>query len=272
MLNTTKNVIMTLVVVLLCVATLSAQQATTTPAPKVESDFVTEKGFKSKVFEIKYRDAESLAKVLRQLGSGFKGASMSANSEFKTLTVRDFPENLATMEEALKRLDTPATPRPNIELHMHVIRASNATGYVTPAAREVPDELKDVLKQLRETLSYGNYELATSIVQRLTETPRGLRGKGLAEISWSPTPANMMTVPYEYFINSVTLTSSASGAPIIQIGEFTFSTGMTVGTAIDNRTQVQTALTLHDGEKVVVGTATLGDRALIIVLTVKLVS
>jgi hypothetical protein len=34
---------------------------------------------------------------------------------------------------------------------------------------------------------------------------------------------------------------------------------------------VQTALNLRDGEKVVVGTAALGDRALIIVLTARLV-
>ena len=58
---------------------------------------------------------------------------------------------------------------------------------------------------------------------------------------------------------------------MVQIGEFTFSTGMTSQT-VDNRTQVQTALNLRDGEKVVVGTATLGDRALIIVLTAKLVN
>jgi hypothetical protein len=34
---------------------------------------------------------------------------------------------------------------------------------------------------------------------------------------------------------------------------------------------VQTALNLRDGEKVVVGTATIRNRALVIVLTVKLI-
>jgi type II secretory pathway component GspD/PulD (secretin) len=104
-------------------ASFAQQPSTTTPNPS--DNYVTEKNFKSKVFEVKYRDPGSLANVLKQLGSGFKGAMIYPNSDFKTLTVRDFPENLATIEEALKRLDTPAAPRPNIELRMHVLIASN---------------------------------------------------------------------------------------------------------------------------------------------------
>ena len=263
----TNNLLATIVLVLITISASFAQTAASGTAPKSEGDFVTEKGFKSKIFEVKYRDVANLAMVLRQLGSGFKGASISANTEFKTLTVRDFPENIATMEEALKRLDTPAVPRPNIELHMHVLMASNATGNAG-GNPQIPAELRDVLTQLRETLSYRNYELATSVVQRLTETPRGLRGRGIADISQL---SGRLTLPYEYGINSVSLGSSSTGGPIIQIGEFLFITGQTP-TAVDNRTQIQTALNLKDGEKVVVGTATLGDRALIIVLTAKILN
>lgn len=271
MLKLMKNILTTLVLILIVITPSSAQQPAPSAQTRPEDNYVTEKGFKSKILEVKYRDAESVAKVLRQLGSGFKGASMSANSEFKTLTVRDFPENLVTIEEALKRLDTPATPRSNIELHMHVLLASNSSAYVSPASAQVPAELKDVLTQLRATLNYGNYELATSVVQRLTETGRGLRGKGTAEISRSPASGGSVTLPYEYLINVVTLTSTSTGATIVQIGEFSFTTGLTSPT-LDNRTQVQTALNLRDGEKVVVGTATLGDRALIIVLSAKVIS
>src|SRR4030095_10578512 len=121
-----KNVLTAIVLLLIVNSASPAQTASPSAQSNPEDSFVTEKSFKSNVFEAKYRDANSLAKVLRQLGSGFKGASISANSEFKTLTVRDFPENLATMEEALKRLDTPAPPPANIELHMHVLLASNS--------------------------------------------------------------------------------------------------------------------------------------------------
>lgn len=272
MLKTTKHFLAALVLLLVAISGSFAQQPASSTTPKPADDFVTEKGFKSKVLDVKYRDASTLGNVLRQLGSGFKGATVWASSEFKTITVRDFPENLATIEEALKRLDTPAPPRPNIELHMHVLIASNTSGSTGGTTGQIPGELKDVLAQLRETLSYRNYELATSVVQRLTETQRGLRGKGTAQNYWAPTPAGTVDVQYEYSINSVTLASSSTGAAIVQIGEFTFTTGLTLATKVNNSTQLQTALNLRDGEKVVVGTATLGDRALIVVLTAKLVN
>jgi len=253
-----------LVLILTFVSASFAQ--TTTPSPaKSEPDFVTEKGFKSKVFEVKYRDAFNLSQVLRQLGSGFKGASMSASTEFKTLTVRDFPENLATIEEALKRLDTPAAPRPNIELRMHVLVASNTPGAGDPAA-QLPAELKDVVTQLHGTLNYKNYELAATVVQRLTETRNILQGTGTGEVSMG-NPAAPMAMPYQYQINSVSLVQNTSGAPTVQIGDFSF-----VANTDNQRAQVQTALNLRDGEKVVVGTATIRSRALVIVLTAKLVN
>jgi hypothetical protein len=154
---------------------------------------------------------------------------------------------------------------------MHVLIASNAGGGATGTSAQVPAELKDVLTQLRETLTYRNYEVVTSVVQRLSETSLGLRGKGTAEISGSAGEGKV-SFPYDYLISRVSVESTATGAPMVQIGEFSFSTGVTAGAKIDNRTQVQTALNLRDGEKVVVGTATLGDRALIIVLTSKLVN
>jgi hypothetical protein len=266
MLKNTKNLLAALVLLLILVSASFAQQANSGATQKPDSDFVTEKGFKSKVFEVKYRDPASLALVLRQLGSGFKGASLSASPEFKTLTVRDFPENLATIEEALKRLDVPAPPRPNIELHMHVLVASNTSADAGGTTTQVPAELRDVLTQVRETLSYRNYELATSVIQRLTETTRDFRGKGTAEVSGGQ-PATKIALPYEYIISSVSLVQNPTGAPTVQIKEFAFLT-----LSDKDRAQVQTALNLRDGEKVVVGTATIRERALIIVLTAKLVN
>jgi hypothetical protein len=243
------------------VSTSIAQQSSnSTPAPA--DNYVTEKNFKSKVFEVRYREPNSLVGVLKQLGSGFKGATISASSEFKTITARDFPENLTTIEEAIKRLDVPTAPRPNIELHMHVLVASNSAASGT----EVPAELKDVLAELRGTLNYKTYELAASVVQRLTETPRGLQGSGTAELpSGNPGTGNL-AVPYEYFINSVTLVPGPTGSMSVQINEFTFTAVL----GERDRARVQTALNLRDGEKVVVGSATIRNRALIVVLTVKL--
>ena len=262
MLKLMKNTLTAIALVIIVNVTLFAQAPSPAAQPRPEDNYVTEKGFKSKVFTITSRDVNQLSSVLKPLLSGFKGAMIVPNSEFKTLTVRDFPENIATVEEAIKRLDMASAARPNIELHMHVLFASNSAR----GNAELPVELRDVLAQLRGTFNYKNYELATSIVQRLTETPRGLRGKGVAEFGGQ---TGATTLPYDYSINNVSLSSNPSSSSTIQINEFAFVTMAPNGTV---SSQIETALNLRDGEKVVVGTATLRDRALIIVLSAKLIN
>jgi type II/III secretion system protein len=259
MLKTVKYAIAAFSLALVFVSVSFAQQPASTPAPS--DNYVTASGFKNKVFEVKYRDPNSLASVLTRLTSGFKGAGITPNSEFRTLTVRDFPENIATIDEALKRLDTPGAPHPNIELHMHVLLASNAgSGSV-----DVPAELKDVLAELRGTLNYKTYELAASVVQRLTETSQALQGNGTAEVPSGSSGVPNLTLPYEYYLRSVSLVQNATGGPSVQIADFSFN-----ASTDKDRARIQTALNLRDGEKVVVGTAAIRNRALVIVLTAKL--
>ena len=246
--------------ILLSIGSVSfAQQPAATPRPT--PDYVTEKGFKSRIFDVKYRDATNLANVLRSLGSGFRGATVQPNSEFKTITVRDFPENLATMEEAIKRLDTPGSPRPNIDLHLHVLIASNSGS----ATADMPGELRDVVTQLRGTLNFRNYELVASIVQRVTETRDSLEGSGIAELPPLAPGTGSVSTPYEYNLRNVALVPNLAGAATVQINEFTFETK-----ADREEAKIQTALNIRDGEKVVVGTATIRNRALVIVLIAKL--
>lgn len=261
MLKILKHVPAALALALISVSASFAQQPTATTTQNPADNYVTEKNFKSKVFEVKYRDVTNLAYVLKSLGSGFKGATVQSNAEFKTITVRDFPENIATMEEAIKRLDAPAAPRPNIELQMYVLIASN-TGSATA---DVPAGLKDVLTQLRGTLNYRNYELVASGVQRLTETSGILQGSGIAEVPSVNPGTPSVAMPYEYYLRNVSLVQIATGVPTVEISDFTFRT-------LDkDQARVQTALNLRDGEKVVVGTAALRNRALVIVLTAKLI-
>jgi type II/III secretion system protein len=259
MLKLMKNSLTAIALFLMVNSAAFAQQPTPTAQTRPEDNYVTEKGFKSKVFTITNRDVNQLGSVLKPLLSGFKGAMIVPNGEFKTLTVRDFPENLVTVEEAIKRLDTPAGQRPSIEMHIHVLLASNTTSDSTTT--EVPAELKDVITQVRGTLNYRNYELVTSILQRVTETQRGLQGSGSARVPGYQAGGPATVATYDYLINSVSLLRNPTGAPTIQINEFMFAL---IGERI--RAKVQTALNLRDGEKVVVGTASINDRALIIVL------
>src|ERR1044071_9671399 len=65
-----------------------------------EDEFNEVKEYKNKIFTIQNGDVRSIAGAIKLLGRGFKGAGISVNEELRTITARDFPENLAAMEDA----------------------------------------------------------------------------------------------------------------------------------------------------------------------------
>jgi hypothetical protein len=259
----TKLKALALPLLLAILSTAAVGQAQSQPAPAPTDRYVTNSGFKNRVFEVHNRMPDDLISVIRLLTSGFKGAELAASNEFRTITVRDFPENIAAIEEAIKRLDTPEVTRPDIELRMHVLLASNKEG----ASNQYPADLKDVIGELQKTLSFKEYTLLTSIVQRTRES-RGTRGsyldgRGSAEVAW-PNTAEKRISNYQFSATSVALTSSPAGAAEIQLGDFYFTLSVPGTDA-----RIHSDVRMRDGEKVVVGTAGFSDKALILVMTAR---
>src|SRR5262249_13382500 len=228
-------------------------KAATPPAtaPPSESRYVETTGFKTRIFEVKYGDAGRFVALLSALTSGFKGADVRFQPEFGTITARDFPENLAAMEEALKRLDKPQPARPSLELHIHILIASDSAA---AGSQEYPQELADVIKQLQGTLRYKAYSLVASGIQRAREGGGGVNSSGVIGIGvdsagvavWgNPTasPLRQANAHYEYSIRPISIDSSADGRRSIEISDFRFRMewpGSTVG--------FSNPLTLRDGE------------------------
>jgi len=218
-------------------------------------------GLRARIFEVKHRSPQDLARVLRPLASGAKGSSMTESEELKTLTVRDLPENLAAVEEAIKRLDVPVPPKPDIELKMRVLVACAGQ------PGQVPQDLQAVVKQLQATLNYKGYHpIAAPITQRV-RAGSGSWGKGVAPVG-PPIIAEATTATYSYSFENVTVGPSPSGGPpLIHVKNLKFS----IGNKILGDADIGTGLTLRENEKVVVGTASLKERALIVVLSAKIV-
>jgi hypothetical protein len=237
--------------------------AQSTPAPRHpdasnEERFVTEKGFSSRVFEVKHREPGDLAAVLRPLGSGYRGAAVAANRDFKTITVRDFPENIAAIEAALKRLDVPEAAKKDIELRLWVLVASNGEA----AAGRFPEDLKEAVAALKSTLAYKSYSLAGTFVHRVRDGARDISGGGMADLGLTSANGKANRVmQLEYGIKSVTLDLSASGPASVKLDGFRLAL---VG---DGRAQLNTDATVREGEKVVLGTSTVRDRALVVVVS-----
>lgn len=237
-------------------------------AAKTEPQFVDVTGFKGKVLEVKHRDLNLLVSALSPLGSGFKGATLRANHDFKTITVRDFPENIAAIEEALKRLDNPMPPKPaealkpDVEIYGYLLIASQGD----PATSDYPKAIEDVIKQLQANLSYKNYRLLTPIVQRTS-----LNGHWLNSIGTTALPDKSMTANYEFSIRQVTSNNSSNDDSSIVLDnvELKFTGQNSPEGQNPGNARLATNLRMRSGEKVVVGTASLRDKALILVLTTK---
>jgi len=263
----TKIKMVVLSIAILCLATLVNGQ---TPAPSPADNYVSNTGFKNRVFDVQNRSPEDLLSVIRLLTSGFKGAQLSASNEFRTITVRDFPENIAAIDEAIKRLDKPEAPQPDIELRMHVLMASNQPTTLS----QYPADLKDVIGEMQKTLNYKEYYLMTSVVQR-TRASRGgregyIQGKGSAEIGWrtgaDPGAMAKRIIFYQFSSMSISLALNPAGAYEVQLGMFDFSWVMP-----GNEAKIHSDVKVREGEKVVVGTAGFNDTALILVITARII-
>ncbi len=103
----------------------------------------------TKIYQAKHRPAESLGRVLGNMG-GFFGVSPSR--EFNTIALNGSPENIKVAEAILEKYDT---PRRQAEFLLRVIEAGAGVGAdkgATDAAELVPAELKSMLKYNRYTL------------------------------------------------------------------------------------------------------------------------
>jgi hypothetical protein len=238
---------------------------------KPTDDYNSTREMRSKVFEVHSRVARDIASSVKLLGSGFKGAALSVNEDMHTITVRDFPENVAAIEAAVARLDHAVASSPDIEMKISVLIGSK-----TPlaGAEAIPEELAPVVKQLQSTLRYAHYGLMTATVQR-TKPGNGINGSGVAE----PTLLGMTVregqpILYNYKLRRITTTSDER--PSIDIENFEFSMRVPINVGGANPIQYQslgfeTPVSIRQNEKVVIGTTTMGDKALIVVVTATVV-
>jgi hypothetical protein len=256
-----------LIALALLFAAATAAVAQEKPAAnRLDDEYVTQKIFQNRVFDVKNRDPQALARVLAPLTSGFRGAVVSPNQEFRTITVRDFPENIAVIEEAIRRLDTPEAPRPAIEFRVYLLVASNEE-----TAGRYPAELSDVVKQLQSTLGMKSFTLMGSQVVRGREGNWDTWNRGVADFKLAgDTQASKNPVFYNYSIRQVTL-DTAGGQPRIQVGEFNMNMRVPLSLGPDKLAYedigFKNPVSLREGERVVVGTTNIADKSIVVVIS-----
>jgi len=270
------TIVRTLALATLLASTLAAQAPPGTPAPQAkpaEPDLATLRAMKSRIFMVQNQDPMILIRTLRPLGSGVNGSVLVFNNEggINSLSARDYPENLAAIEEALKRLDVPAAIQKatDVELTLHVLFASK--GPVSDG--ELPSELHAVVKQLKGTLAYRGYTLAASFVQRVQVLDNARsHTSGLGHVlpgalgAAEGKDASRMKV--EWRADGLKLAGSAEGPSTLVVETFRLDLEEATATRTGTLAKFNTPLSLREGERVVVGTSVVKDHGVVVVLTV----
>ena len=238
-------------------------------ASKQDDNYVTQKMFQNRVFDVKNRDPQSLVRVLAPLTSGFRGAVVSANPEFRTISVRDFAENIAVIEEAIRRLDTPEVARPAVEFQVHMLIASNEEAL----QNRYPEELGGVVRQLQSTLGYKNFNLIGSQIVRAKDGQGTNWNKGVADLRLaSDTPASKSPVYYSYSFNQISL-EGAGAQTRLRIGQFNMEVKVPLWLGGDKlayeNVGFNNPVTLREGERMVAGTTSIADKSLVVILSAK---
>jgi len=277
MLNKLKSIRTLFLIIVLATTGLASAGTQDKKPEQTEPDIETLKQLKGKIFELKYREPSAIFQVLKPLGSGYKAASMTIDNDLHLITVRDFPENLASIEEAIKRLDVPqnARPKANLEVQLSLIAASR----IGPASSgEIPTQIAGVLETLRNTMKYKNYRYITTFINRASDGGN-VHASGAADAFFQVSETKGRQTFYDYNVNGITTVKTEGSDQIIQVRDFRFTTRVPIvvssgsgGSKIEYQNMdISTGLTMKDGEIVVVGTSNVGssDEALIVVISIK---
>ncbi len=215
------------------------------------STAVAEPAMTAKLFRLKHQTSNDVVKPLQALRSGAKGSKLDETSAFESISVFDYPANVNAIADAIRQLDTPT---PDLVLHVHVLLAGNE------GESDVPRGLDTVIQELSRTLKFRSYQALIAVDQRV-RSGSWTRSEGDALL-----PASLVDdgSASQYEIKLQASVSKVAGKPTEIVLR---SVSLDVRHKQAGRIDIDTDLTLRLGETAVVGTATLKNRAIVLVIS-----
>jgi hypothetical protein len=179
------------------------------------------------------------------------------------------PQNIDTAEALLKRFDV---PEPRVELTVYLIRALLPSSPAVPGApvNAIPSDLKTAIDEMMGSFNYDRYSLWDTILLQ----PKGNGGE-VQGILPAETGAKNYVYTVSYGINGGVPTEGKT----LNLANFTFSIKMPQSLPVrmtqgkeDVESHIRTDITVHEGQKLVLGKIRLLPSAnadLFLVLTTK---
>lgn len=215
---------------------------------------------------------------LRQALSMFR-AEMSSEPTLRVLSVRAPKEIMPAIAEAVAMLDVPQPPAPSntAELTVYVLLAKPQED---PSVT-VPAVLRPVVDQLKNVMTYRSYNVIDTIITKGGGNLRSISGGVL------PPLYRNSGQPSEYQFSAILFVDTTEGKPpVLSVRDMRFELKVDIGNAVSNpglspdvavgpalfaNPTIRTTVEIPAGQQIVVGKATLGDNALILVMSAKFV-
>ncbi|HYR86399.1 MAG TPA: hypothetical protein VE422_20095 [Terriglobia bacterium] len=210
--------------------------------------------WETKIFQIKYVEPGELRRAL----SMFRADTNESGGALRVMSVRAPKEIMPAIEDAIKRLDVPpSSPGRSAELTVFILMASDQTDPTTA----LPAALQPVVNQLKTVLAYKGYQLADILFARGTDG-RDIQLRGALPIA-IPTLPNAQAGPANpnYLLQGrFRIENSDSKTPTLRFTSMQFTLASVM---------IMTDVEIPQGQQIIVGKASMGDRAFILVMSAR---
>jgi hypothetical protein len=223
------------------------QQPPNSPAlPMVPPDAPT------KVFSIHYVDTRAIETLIRTYG-----VQISREPGLSAIAVKAPATTLTAIEEMIKRFDIPANVPKRVEITGYLL-----LGSPQPEPDSIPPVLKSVIDQLRNVMAYKSYRVVDTILASAKE------GDNFNESAIIPKISETDSGTPEYSFSGNPRVTGEGADQAIHFENLRFDLRNVSG---GRPVSIYTSVDVKKGQQVVVGKATVQDRAVILVLTAKVV-
>lgn len=240
-------------------------------AKKVEQPRENRIDWTTKIFQLKHIDPVALRNVL----AAFRGVAMPER-DLKVLSWTGPKELVPAVEETVRRLDVPPPAVPSVELTFYLLAGSKKG----PAGEPLPADLEGVAKQLKSIFGLNQVSLLETTFIRARDGSQGRTEGVIREGRDGDAPTT-----YTLSFSPVSITRDERGA-IVRLSHLGVLLRVPVTTTLGRSSQgpavtntqyhdasLNTDLELREGQKVVVGKATVDGSAdtLFLVATARVV-
>jgi hypothetical protein len=187
------------------------------------------------------------------------GVQFAGEPNLNAISVRGPEKTLAYVDELIKRFDVPGNAPKNVDLTVYVVVGS------ADGEENVPAALRGVIEQLRSVMTYKAYRVLDTIIARGAEGSDMRTSGSITKLA----DTDRTQATYEFQVRARVAGGGAD--EIIHLENLRFNTQVVTADGQPQSLNIATTLDVKKGQQVVVGKATVRDRAVILVLSGKVV-